>query len=216
MAIDLQHKTARIIIFCALLLPFPAAAATVQLPRTGQTACYDASGSVIACTGTGQDGDKLKGAAMPSSRFTDNANGTVTDNLTGLVWLKNANCWGEITWQTALTNSNTLASGACGLTDGSAVGDWRMPNIAELESLVDLSRNSPAISVGHPFNNVQPNIYWASNSDVSSTSYAWGLDMITGFVRGGQEVQEPSCQGCSSILGNKLNSVFVLPVRGGQ
>jgi hypothetical protein len=32
------------------------------------------------------------GVAWPNPRFTDNSDGTVTDNLTGLIWLKNANC----------------------------------------------------------------------------------------------------------------------------
>ncbi len=34
----------------------------------------------------------VKGIAWPAPRFTDNMNGTVVDNLTGLVWLKNADC----------------------------------------------------------------------------------------------------------------------------
>ena len=200
MAIDLRQKTARIIIFCALLLPFPAAAATLQLPRTGQTTCYDASGNVVGCAGTGQDGDKLKGAAWPVPRFTDNANGTVTDNLTGLIWLKNANCWGAITWQTALTNANSLASGACGLTDGSAAGNWRLPNITELESLVDLSRSSPAIPAGHPFSNVLADFYLSSSTNAGSTTYAWGVGMSYGNVNSG----------------NKGDSFYVWPVRAGQ
>jgi hypothetical protein len=62
--------------------------------KTGQTGCWDSSGAVIACAGTGQDGELQKGAALPSPRFTDNGDGTVTDNLTGLIWLKNADCWG--------------------------------------------------------------------------------------------------------------------------
>ena len=54
------------------------------VPKTGQTTIYAA----------GDDGDLQKGIALPSPRFTDNGNGTVTDNLTGLIWLKNANCIG--------------------------------------------------------------------------------------------------------------------------
>ena len=50
-------------------------AQAVDLPRTGQTICYDVAGGVIACAGTGQDGDKLAGVAWPSPRFTDNADG---------------------------------------------------------------------------------------------------------------------------------------------
>ncbi len=32
----------------------------------------------------------------PTPRFNDNSNCTVTDNLTGLIWLKSANCGGEM------------------------------------------------------------------------------------------------------------------------
>src|SRR5512139_3706494 len=103
--------------FCLLLaLPFVSQAATIQLPRTGQTACYDARGVVIACANTGQDGDKQAGIAWPSPRFTDNKDGTVSDNLTGLIWLKDANCTdtaggiergsGLLNWPSALTWSN--------------------------------------------------------------------------------------------------------------
>ena len=62
------------------------------VPRTGQSTCYDTRGALIKCPGTGQDGDKLAGVAPPVPRFVDNGNGTVTDKLTGLIWLRNANC----------------------------------------------------------------------------------------------------------------------------
>ena len=54
------------------------------VPKTGQTTFY----------ATGDDGDLEKGVPWPSPRFTDNGNGTVTDNLTGLTWLEDANCDG--------------------------------------------------------------------------------------------------------------------------
>lgn len=63
------------------------------IARTGQEKCYSATGgALINCTGTGQDGEFQKGAPWPVPRFTDNGNGTVTDHLTRLIWLKNANC----------------------------------------------------------------------------------------------------------------------------
>ncbi len=62
--------------------------------RTGQTACYSSGGALVPCAGTSQDGDIQAGATWPMPRFTDNSDGTVTDNLTGLTWLKNANCAG--------------------------------------------------------------------------------------------------------------------------
>ena len=65
------------------------------LPQTGQVLCYDSSGSVIPCAGTGQDGALQKGVELPTPRFSDKSDGTIKDNLTGLIWLKNANCPGD-------------------------------------------------------------------------------------------------------------------------
>jgi len=141
--------------------------------KTGQTSCYNASGVAIDCNGTGQDGEYKKGCdpavaplAVPhfgnynrvsllcSAGFTDNGDGTVTDNLTGLIWLKNANCDGGKNWENALTWCNALASGSCGLSDGSSVGDWRLPNINEFSSLFDPILEPPYLPAGHPFTGV--------------------------------------------------------------
>jgi hypothetical protein len=164
----------------SLLVAGNAFVGTVQLPKTGQTTCYDTSGNVISCTGTGQDGDKQAGVAWPSPRFTDNNNGTVTDNLTGLVWLKNANCFGRRIWKDALGDVNTLASGKCGLSDGSKAGDWRLPNIKELRSLIDYSKNGPALPQGHPFSNVQSDWYWSSTTCAANTGHACLVNMSNG------------------------------------
>jgi len=70
-----------------------------SVPKTGQTTSY----------ATGDDGDLEKGVAWPSPRFTDNSDGTVTDNLTGLIWLKNANCPNATRdWTTALSDVTQL------------------------------------------------------------------------------------------------------------
>ncbi|HOP46380.1 MAG TPA: DUF1566 domain-containing protein [Desulfobacteraceae bacterium] len=76
---------------------------------------------------------------LTTPRFTDNGNGTVTDNMTGLIWMKNARCTefyfndttgkNQRNWNNALTAANNLSAGYCGLTDGSSSGDWRLPNI---------------------------------------------------------------------------------------
>jgi len=55
----------------------------------------------------GLDGDIHAGVPIPSPRFTDNLNGTITDNL----WLKNANCFRAQSWANALHAANTLTSG---------------------------------------------------------------------------------------------------------
>ena len=152
-----------------------------DVPKTGQTLCWNESGTVIDCSGTGQDGAFQNGVSV-SPRFTDNVNGTVKDNLTGLIWLKNANCFGYQTWTSALSVSNTLASGSCGLTDGSAAGDWRLPNRKELESLLDLGRSNFALPPGHPFSDVQCCSYWSSTSLPDFPCTAWSVDLSYGTV----------------------------------
>ena len=92
----------------------PGLAGVVPVPRTGQTTSY----------ATGDDGALQKGVVGPSPRFTDNADGTITDNLTSLVWLKDSDCFGLQNWFEALADALSLNSGECGLTDGSVAGDW--------------------------------------------------------------------------------------------
>lgn len=157
-------------------------AAAIQLPRTGQTTCWDPSGNTVSCAGTGQDGDKLIGIAWPVPRFTDNGDGTVIDNLTGLIWLKNANCFGPQPWPNALTNANSLVSGACGLTDGSTAGQWRLPNINEMESLVDEQNAGPSLPSGNNFGNLQATYYWSSSSYANSADHAWGVSLLDGYL----------------------------------
>ena len=100
--------------------------------------------------------------------FTDNGDGTVSDNLTGLIWLKDANCFSVRTWSNALSDSNGLADGSCGLTDASNIGDWRLPNLKELMSVFDLENYDPALPTTHPFINVETGgVYWSSSTDSS-------------------------------------------------
>ncbi len=152
---------------------------------------YDGSSPLVALAGTGQtvsygngdDGSRQKGVAWPATRFTDNQNGTVLDSLTGLTWLKNAGCFAPATWASALSDVNQLASGACGLTDGSTVGQWRLPNLGELESIVDLSASNPAITPGTPFTNVSSAIYWSSTSyfgGQAGSPNAWSIRFSDG------------------------------------
>ncbi|OAD22282.1 peptidase C14, caspase catalytic subunit p20, partial [Candidatus Thiomargarita nelsonii] len=82
-----------------------------------------------------------------SSRYRDNGDGTVTDNLTGLIWMKNANCSGRrMTWKKAMQWAAKLAHGQCGLRDGSRAGMWRLPTIDEWKAMVDKRYTYPALS----------------------------------------------------------------------
>jgi uncharacterized repeat protein (TIGR01451 family) len=176
----------RKLFIAGLFLLFVASLAHAQpaeLWETGQTTCYDTAGSVIACPATGQDGDWQAGVTWPSPRFTDNGDGTVTDNLTGLIWLKNANCFGVQTWANALNAANTLNSGECGLSDGSAEGDWRLPNRKELRSLINYGQADSATWLnGQGFINVQSVVYWSSSTYAFNTGLAWIVYMWDGYV----------------------------------
>jgi len=179
-----------------------------RVQQTGQTKCYDNAGAEIDCSGTGQDGDMKPGVPWPVPRFVDNNNGTLTDRLTGLIWLKNGNCFGGLTWKNGLIAANNLANGSCGLTDGSIIGDWRLPNVKELKSLTTRIQADSASwlnTVG--FNNLIPgseyysSYYWTSNSSYGRPDEeAWIIDMGFGLV--------------NTIW--KSGSYYVLPVRGGK
>ena len=166
--------------------------------RSGQNTCTDENGFVVACEATGQDGDLRTGIAHPSPRFTDNSDGTVTDNLTALVWLQDANCNGTMTWQDSLDWANRLADGCsdcggidndCGLSDGSQPGDWRLTNMNELRSLVNFEYYGPSLpntsgdgqwSEGGPFNNVSSLFYHTSTSWVASPADDLIIDLFNG------------------------------------
>lgn len=150
----------------------------VSLARTGQATSYL----------SGDDASAQKGTAWPSTRFMDNQNGTITDTLTGLIWLKNASCFAPGNWNAALIAANQLYSGSCGLSDGSTIGQWRMPNINELESLVDVSQSNPALSAGNPFTNVSAS-YWSSTTYTALYTQALGIRFTDGrYINGLNEL----------------------------
>jgi hypothetical protein len=161
-----------------------------QVPKTGQTSSY----------ATGDDGDNEEGIAWPDPRFSDNGDGTVTDNLTGLIWLQNANRFPQMAWSDALNVCNNLADGAAGLTDGSVPGDWRLPNFKELQSLIDFGRYTPALPTDHPFSSVQWSAYWSSTTVAYDTVSAWFVNMAGGYF----------------LYQSKGNGGYVWPVRGGN
>ena len=70
------------------------------------------------------------------NRYVDCGNGTVTDTVTGLVWLQNPDCLGGFDWAAANDWAAGLADGQCGWSDGSNPGDWRLPTKPEWEATV--------------------------------------------------------------------------------
>jgi len=165
-------------LFSLYLVQAAMAKDVIRLPKTGQTKCYDTSGKEISCKGTGQDADVQEGVDWPNPRFTVSGE-CVTHNLTGLMWAKNANLPnGKKTWQGALDYVAAMNSGSgfCGYKN------WRLPNINELESLVNIEMSntgfwlvSQGFSMGLIF---MSDCYYGSTTTVAAFDFlVWEVDM---------------------------------------
>jgi len=125
------------------------------LPDTGQT--------LNATSTFGEDSDYTINA--PS--FTDNGNGTVTDNITGLMWQKVDA--GEMTWDNAVAGATTLSLG--GLTG------WRLPTPAEAFSILNHGRNPALDSTYFQSNPSGTSQYWWTNDTYGTdTTRVWSTN----------------------------------------
>ena len=144
-------------------------------------------------------------ASTPDSRFTDNGDGTVTDNVTGLMWkkcvegLSGTDCATgtdeAFTWKEALAQPGVVNNG------GGFAGhtDWRLPNIKELVSIVEEKCSYPAINLTIFPNDPGSNV-WSGSADAGNSHFAWYVSFYDGgsyynyrtsylrvrLVRGGQ------------------------------
>lgn len=133
--------------------------------------------------------------AVPAwAGFTDNNDGTVTDTETGLMWDK---CSWDQTWTGASPASNTCEGSALTYQWAAALGlavtangnnhrgynDWRLPNKNELESLVDITRSSPAIDPAFP-NTPSDYFYWSSTTIAPDPASAWFVAFSDGGLYG--------------------------------
>lgn len=182
-------------------------AAPAALPETGQRTNYAG----------GDDGALQMGVKPPSPRFTAGTGAEadcVIDNLTGLMWVKAPDSTTRA-WSAALNYiANTIngGTGVCGHKD------WRLPNVNELESLVNVGYNEVKCTATANctsnadwlnnntnntqtplgiFSNVQTDGYWSSTTLSSGTTGVWFVDMRLGFVS----------------FGDKAGNIYVWPVR---
>ena len=126
-----------------------------------------------------------------ANHYTDNGDGTITDNLTQLVWQKVPNTTG-LTWEQALTYAE-------GLTLAGA-SDWRLPNIKELESLNDESATNPSVNSTY-FSAIGVKNYWSSTTllpNPSNLTSAWYWNTQFGIT----------------TYDTKTNTNYVICVRG--
>jgi len=136
------------------------------VPPTNQTVVYHA----------GDDGTYQAGIEPEVERFVSNVDGTVYDQTTKLMWVADPSVlgglWGEAGTPNAMTWINAV--GNCNTLDYAGYRDWRMPNLKELESLLDFSRTNPSIDPVK-FPNTQNAAYWYSTLliAVEPTGYAY-------------------------------------------
>ncbi len=149
------------------------------LAGTGQKLCYTESGELIPCDKSGQDGEHGHGRQWPEPRFVRTENG-ILDRLTNLLWWRTADlAAGPVNWEGALLTVARLNTGQTSTV-------WRLPNINELESLVDCACYKPALPRPHLFSGVQ-NIYWSSTTSLYEPDWAWALYLDNGAIGVGQK-----------------------------
>lgn len=120
---------------------------------------------------------------LPAPRFVPDGE-EVLDRFTGLIWLRKADCTGtKVSWQEALQAVDGMKAGKEGKKK-----DWRLPNINELESLVDCSEHSPALPADHPFQGLR-DVYWSSTTSVFEPDWSWALYLAKGALGVGFKAQ---------------------------
>jgi hypothetical protein len=191
----MQRVSSSVIVGLLTMVGFALGTEALEPPagvlKTGQTKCWPTTGindPEIPCAGTGQDGEFQIGLARS---YTDNADGTITDNATGLMWEKLVN-------QDFTPNASDLhdadnpynpwAAALQKIADLNAANfagysDWRLPNIKELRSLAFFGASNPAIDSA--FNNAgansrtRPATYWSSTTFPSQPFLAWAVGFTT-------------------------------------
>jgi hypothetical protein len=153
-----------------------------QFPATGQTTVYQ----------TGDDGDVQAGATLD---YTDNGDGTITDNNTRLQWAKKSSDGSIHDVGNTYTWEDAFAVYVAGLNTANFAGhnDWRLANAKELQSIVNYQNVEPAVSAA--FNTgcaanctvttcscTAASNYWSSTTSTNDPTAAWVVNFNFGFV----------------------------------
>ncbi len=195
-----------------------------KVPDTGQTTSYTAT--------FGEDNDYT---INPPS-YADNGDGTVTDNVTGLMWEKcsegqtSADCsggapatynWYEATGTADAAYNPNGATNVCGNLSLAGHTDWRLPAPGELQSIANYGTYNPTIKTAY-FPNTVPSSYWSSTAYAGSTSFAWYDGFYLGYVyfyaktagfharcvRGGQSSQSFTDNGDGTVTDNVTTLIW--------
>jgi hypothetical protein len=117
--------------------------------------------------------DDVTGGAPNLQNYTDNGDGTVTDNVTGLMWQQAVP--GTYSWEQAVAY--------CPMLMLAGYGDWRLPSLIELVSIVDYGQANPSINVTY-FPSTPASYFWSSTPVASSPGAAWSVHFQYGELFG--------------------------------
>jgi Protein of unknown function (DUF1566) len=150
--------------------------------KTDQKECYNESGHLVPCAGSGQDAESKRNMEDQTARF-EVYDDVVTDLATGLVWDQNANpATFPMSWTEAFEYIDGLnRSGYNGIVN------WRLPCRRELFSLISHQQINPALPDGHPFTDVFSGYYWTSSTCRRLTDQAWYIHLGGGRIYRGMK-----------------------------
>ena len=177
--------------------------------QTGQTLCYNENAIILTnCDGTGQDGEYKSGLSL-KKRFTVNGD-CVTDNVTGLMWAKPAvTNLQALVWHDLVSMVHLKST--CGY------GDWHIPNLNELRSLVNYGKDDNAIYLqtqGFDGASLQ-SLVWTSTLDLRMSNQAFFyIDMRTGSIATDQGLVWPPGFSTTWMVRNAHPFSSTVPVTG--
>jgi formylglycine-generating enzyme required for sulfatase activity len=156
----------------------------------------------------------------------------VRDNITGLIWENKTNDSSihdgtkTFTWCDTNTATNGGNQGICGTGTGNAAtdteayikalndatfggfSDWRLPSVKELESIVDLSKYSPAINTAW-FPNTVPSYYWSSTTYAYYVDYAWWVSFNYGYVSADDKANAYAVRAVRGVQSGLLDHLLI-------
>lgn len=109
-----------------------------------------------------------------TKRFVDNGNGTISDLLTNLMWMKQPK---------TIAVSYEQAVAYCRDLEFQGQTGWRLPTIAEWRKFVDKKQRNPSLPPGSPFTNILTHIgYWSKSRHKFGPQYVYQMNLWYGKV----------------------------------